>query len=269
MNLVSTESGAQLLARVSASNRPALKKLCPEVLPHSGPNRGEMIEISGESNVGKSMLLLEFMAKAIIPVNHGGKGANVYFIDLSGNFHIFTLRTMLEKHILHHKMIVSVSVDTEDVVIDDVQSIIEKSMENLILFKCFSGDELERILVDIEYTIAENVEVSMLAIDSLGTYYWLDIDQIHYIRMDTYLGKLLKCIKKIVSTNGLVLAYTRPSYFPAASRSEAGPQAEYLINLTSTDNEFNATTLFNGERVTKRYCCDNFGIRWKYEEPNI
>lgn len=267
-NEVITETGVQLMSRINSSFRPPLCKLAPDIILHCGPYPTEIIEISGESNVGKSILLLEFIAKAIIPVEHGGKGAAIFFIDLSANFHVFSFLPILEKHILHHKMTVSTSMDTEDLhaVTENVQEIIHASMKNLLIFKCFSSGEWDRIMLEIELTLTDSLKVSLVAIDSLGAFYWNDKSDANPIRMETYLRNLLKDLQKMLKTHGLVLAYTRPSYFPAASSQEVVSMVNYYIGLMENGDEFNATVSFNGKRFTKRYCIDNFGINWKYDE---
>lgn len=69
---VRAESGRQLLARLSS--RPSLKGLDSRLLGAEGPQPYDVIEITGDASVGKSMLLLQWVARAILSPPRGGLG---------------------------------------------------------------------------------------------------------------------------------------------------------------------------------------------------
>lgn len=92
------ESGLQLLSRLSA--RPSLLHL-DDVLFPDGPKPGDVIQISGEVSVGKSMLLLKLLTKCLLPkeqesIQIGGLGAGVILIDTDHNISIIRLATFIE-----------------------------------------------------------------------------------------------------------------------------------------------------------------------------
>lgn len=72
---IRAESGRQLLARLSS--RPSLKGLDERLLGPNGPSPQDVIEIVGETSVGKSVLVLQWVARAILSPPRGGLGMNV------------------------------------------------------------------------------------------------------------------------------------------------------------------------------------------------
>lgn len=72
---IRAESGRQLLARLSS--RPSLKGLDERLLGPNGPLPQDVIEIVGETSVGKSVLVLQWVARAILSPPRGGLGMNV------------------------------------------------------------------------------------------------------------------------------------------------------------------------------------------------
>jgi len=96
---VHAESGCQLLARLAP--RPPLHGLDDHILTLN-PNETTTIEVKGQPGSGKSMLLLKWAAKAILPKMYGGLGAGALLIDTDMHFSIFTLRNLLEALLLQH-----------------------------------------------------------------------------------------------------------------------------------------------------------------------
>lgn len=102
MDKINAESGFQLMCRFNS--RTSLLHL-DDVLFPDGPRPGDIIQISGESTVGKSFLLMKFLAKALLPktyngVELGGLGASVIVIDTDNGISILKLVCLMEKTIL-------------------------------------------------------------------------------------------------------------------------------------------------------------------------
>lgn len=268
MNEHTTELADQLLHRIHSKFRPSIAKLSPEIIPNNGPHPSEIIEINGDTNVGKSMLLMEFIGQAIIPIDYGGRGANVILIDLTCNFPWLIFPAILEKHILHYQITTAATSNTEDLrnASNDVKDVIHAAMKNLETYQCFSTDELERALVKIDSLLPSHQNVSLLAIESLGTFYWNDISATQPIRMDAYLRNLVKTVKKVVDRCRITLMYTRPAYLQNASNETGNlEKADYQIELKSSDGgNFNAAVLFDRKCFTRKYSISNFGIQWIY-----
>lgn len=261
------ESGAQLVARIQSKFRPSLAKLLPEIITNHGPFPSDIIEISGKSNVGKSMLLLELVAKTIIPIDHGGKGAFVILIDLSSDFHMFTLFAVLEKHILHYKMITAASTDTEDLqqATTNVPDIIHIALANLIIFNCYTGKDFDRVMYQAGELLATNNGISLIAIESLGNFYWSDTAP--RTRMDYHLRRFLEIFKRLLDKYLVTLAYTKPAYFVSKGDKKMAEMIRYKIELLSRDSSFSsfdAITLCDGKSSNRSYCIKHLGIEWNY-----
>lgn len=93
-----TEDGLQLYSRL----QPSLSNILPEILPSAAFKSSDVIEICGKSNSGKTVLLMELIARAIIPIDRGGRGCKTVFIDLTANFNLLRFLPILEKHILQY-----------------------------------------------------------------------------------------------------------------------------------------------------------------------
>lgn len=276
-----TESGAQLFARITSQLRPPIKNLCPEIIPSHGPSQKEIIEITGETNVGKSILLMEFIAQAILPLDCGGKNATAIVIDANSNFQMHRLAPILEKHILYSRMQKSKSNDTEDLRAEtsNVKDIVLEALKSIQLFRCYNGDELEMILLKIPDLLTANTKISVLAIDAISDFYWTDLVSTKPIRMDTYLRQLLKRFRKIIDEHGVVLIYTRPSYFVSGSKqgdvsrmTDVGLKIDYRIELVNRSNyEFLDANIAYGEQqnFSRSFAVNDYGIEWISSRKNI
>lgn len=99
---VNAESGFQLVSRFNG--KPSLLHL-DDILFPDGPNPGDIIQISGESGVGKSMLLMKFLTKSLLPkmycgIQIGGLEGGVILIDTDNGVSILKLVYLMEKFIL-------------------------------------------------------------------------------------------------------------------------------------------------------------------------
>lgn len=263
-----TESAAQMVSRIHSKLRPSLAKLAPEIIPAHGPHPSEIIEIRGESNVGKTIMLLELIAKAVIPIEHGGRSATVILIDLTSNFCIQNMLPILEKHILHHRLQMDNSTETEalrSAITKDVQEVIELALNNLQLIQCYASEEFDRALFRIATPKVLHPNVSMLAIESLGAYYWNDVSSDRPLRMDSYMKNLLKAVRKITDDHGIVLAYTRPALFPVVFEPSRQEKVDYMVALRAVgeDDVFHATVLVNDVPFVRKYAIKGFGIQWE------
>ena len=77
---IKAESGQKLLARLSC--RPSLCGLDVRLFGTEGPLSRDVIEITGEASVGKSMLVLQWIARAILSPPRGGLGKTLYLLRL-------------------------------------------------------------------------------------------------------------------------------------------------------------------------------------------
>lgn len=261
-----TESGLQLLSRLITKIRPPLMDLSPEIFPKDRPKLKEFIEISGESNIGKTIHLMELIAITIIPTEFGGKGASVIIIDTKSDFNVpFLLARILEKHLLHMPMAAHTSTDTESLqpMADKTQTIIQRCLKRIMIYKCYTQIELDLVLLDCAKLLTTDMNISLLAIDSIASFYWCNLRDIP-IRMETYLKDLQNRLRKLANEFGIVVAYTKPTHFGGTSSNPPNNNPiEYKVQLKSMGKEiFEARLSHGSETKTRNYSINKFGIEW-------
>lgn len=263
-NIGILESAVQLIARISSNNRPSLQNLLPEILPRHGPKQQELIEICGESNVGKTIQLMEMIAQTVLPTIYGGKGAQAVVIDTNSNFSVpLLLASILEKHILH-RMTVDSTKDTEDLraTTECAMEHVHTAMKNVWIFTCYSNESLDAILAStVEDLLRSKPLVSLIAFDSIDSFYWSETSK---IRMETFLRQRLRTLRSINQIYRTVLVYTRPAHFGAKSEENA----DYCIELTKIDDgeHFQAICSYReadiSATLSRCYEINDHGVRW-------
>lgn len=260
-----SETAAQLIARISSKNRPSLQNLLPEILPRHGPQEKQIIEISGESNVGKTILLMELIALTVLPVTYGGKGAEAIVIDTNSNFSASSvLLRVLEKYILHNRIVAHSDADTEDLhaATANVEELVLETMKRIWIFTCYTADVFDVILASsIAELLTTRDRISLIAIDSIATFYWSETAK---IRMDTFLRQKLQILRSINQKFRTVCAYTKPAHF-GTKKTE---NVDIRIELTEKGDgiHFQAVCCCKeseGEATSSRcYLINIFGVEW-------
>lgn len=69
------ESGVHLFARIA--QRPNLGRLNQAIFWNGGPFPGQLVEITGETATGKTMLATDLLARCVLPVSFSGKNSGL------------------------------------------------------------------------------------------------------------------------------------------------------------------------------------------------
>lgn len=269
-----SESGAQLFSRLTSKLRPSLMNLSAEIIPNNGPKSREIIEISGDSNTGKTLHLMELIARTIIPNNFGGKGAQAIVIDTNSNFHVPNiLPKIIEKHILHHQMMSTKETDTEvlHAATENVEALVLSTMKKITFFKCYNSNDYELILNNCVDILTASTQVSLIAIDSIATFYWADMSERGKpIRMETYLRFSLKKLRKLCDEYSVLFVYTRPSDFGTISLSQDKEiDCKIQLNNNSGSKDLREARCYYDYQTTSRcYAINDFGIQWISSNDN-
>ncbi|XP_031617402.1 DNA repair protein XRCC2-like [Contarinia nasturtii] len=265
---VDTECGIKLLTRILSKKRPTLVNLSPEIFPIDSPKPGEIFEISGDSGSGKTTNLMELIARTVIPLEFGGKGASVIVIDTNSNFHVsLLLPVIIEKHVIYNRTSSCQSTDTE-VLVDatsNVSAIVLDAMKKIVFFKCYSSTEYELTLLYCSNYLLTNTNVSLIVVDSIATFYWSDFSEQQLIRMDTYLRRRVQELRKLTDEFKVVIAYTRPMEFGSNSTAMSYQQANYKIQLKpakANDEWREARNYYSNQQISRRFSINDFGIKW-------
>ncbi|XP_075226969.1 X-ray repair cross complementing 2 isoform X2 [Lycorma delicatula] len=222
MLMCAAETGLQLLGRLTT--RPSLSELSDALFP-DGLKSKEVIEICGDINCGKTLLLIKLIIKCILPkaVNNiiiNGLDCTVILINIDHHFQIFKLTELMEQYL--DKCIVNTSDNQSSNNMDFVnkENIIKYSLKNLILFNIYNGFQLQVTLHSLKQLIADNSKISLVILDSISSNYWQDIQTGFYgniRKMDAYAKRILKSLKNCINDFNMCLIYTCQSNFKSAA----------------------------------------------------
>ncbi|EFN80508.1 hypothetical protein EAI_05647, partial [Harpegnathos saltator] len=180
-----------------------------EVLFPTGINNDKLIEIVGASSTGKTLLLCQFLAKCILPTQYkeikiNGCNACAIIIDTLGQIQIGKISELMASMI--HNAYQNISIIPP---VEIVNSIINKSLENLTVIKCCNNDQFQIVLNMLENELLGNEKIALLAIDNIFAYYWQERWEKGILSMDSYVKSLIKLIRTRTSQFKIVTIYTR------------------------------------------------------------
>lgn len=257
---------SHLAARLTSKLRPRIDNLNSKIFPNNGPYPREIAEISGETGVGKTTLLLEIMAKVILPTAYGGKDGMVLFLITENNFNISKLMAVMEKIIRNNGAVPN---DLTDII-----EVIKKSLQNIMFRRCFNDQQLELGILKLDETFHNNNRYSLLAVDNIAAFYWMKVSDSNKIRMDIYTNDLLKKLIRVIDNHQLVLVYTKPAYYVSnscSSSNSVSKRIDYLMQLIekddqSLDNVANSVYKVQLPKYNKTFLYDydfnSLGINW-------
>ncbi|CAH1246856.1 XRCC2 [Branchiostoma lanceolatum] len=192
----SRESGAQLLARLGS--RPSLIQLETSLfMADAGPKSGDAIEFYGPEGTAKTEMLLHLTARCILPTSQGGLEAGVVFVDTDYHFDILRLVTVLEGRL-----------ETTD------EDRVKQCLRRLYIVRCNSSEQLVITLHSLEHIIASSSEVSLLIVDSISAFYWLDRSTDDSISgQELNQRRCVDILSRYLSDYGIVLIATKQALF--------------------------------------------------------
>ncbi|CAL4946392.1 unnamed protein product [Urochloa decumbens] len=178
------ETAAAFITR-SLTSRP------PIILPpplHRAPLRpGNVVEIAGPSNSGKSHLLIMAAVQCILPkewegIHFGGLGKPVMYLDLDCRFDVLRLAQILRNRIADGSAHLRNGDFEKDVTKDEFQCSFENTlfsdcMQRFLYVRCYNSSEFTAALKTIQSQSRSKVlgvGIYFVMIDSIGAFYWID-----------------------------------------------------------------------------------------------
>lgn len=174
--------------------RPSTASLWPEVF--GTLKNGDLIAVSGKSGAGKSLLMLELGARAMMQ-----NECEVLFIDAELNFNVFKLCEICTKFI-------------DEINTTNGHNLIEQQLEKLHIFRSKESIELDE--AKIAQKLADNTKISLVLLDSFGTFYYKHASSAENnepITKDSYLKSYLEKFKRLAKKFEVTFVYTKPDYF--------------------------------------------------------
>ncbi|XP_077298465.1 DNA repair protein XRCC2 isoform X1 [Arctopsyche grandis] len=191
------ESGAQAFTRLVKP--PSLIPLHQKLLPQA-PKPSEVIEISYDKDTPHNALISDFISNAILPIELGGKNAEVVILHTDGQFNLETLIHCMKRKIK--------AVDPK--YLCDV--FIKRFIRNLHIVSIYDSQQMYVAIHALENVLAMNVNVSLVIIDSIVAFYWSDrMFGSGILKVTTYVLKILQMIKSVTKDHQTVIMYTKPN----------------------------------------------------------
>ncbi|KAF6208415.1 hypothetical protein GE061_016871 [Apolygus lucorum] len=188
--------------------RPSLDGL-NKLLFASGPHPKQVIEISGDAGSGKSYILLDIVAKCLLPREHsglsiGGLESGVVFLNVDQHLNSFRLVRMMEVRVRRRQKELDEALAEE---------IISTSLRRLAILDAFSEEERESALQSARNHVFLNPTVSLVVMDSIAAHYWCSSLQGGLRKFDSYVDDILKSVQRSLGNFKITFLYTRPAYF--------------------------------------------------------
>jgi DNA-repair protein XRCC2 len=133
----------------------------------SSLHRGDILEIQGSSGSGKSHLLYYLICSCILPLRFGGWNKITVVFDTDRTFDIHRLETILRGRLIH--------IFSSDQ--SSTGQVISVALHNVHIFRPQSSYQLAAGLANLSSYHMSNLptsEIALLAIDSLGSFFWQD-----------------------------------------------------------------------------------------------
>ncbi|XP_050075164.1 uncharacterized protein LOC126562647 [Anopheles maculipalpis] len=203
------ESAFTALGRI-ASGSETTYNLEPSLFPDGGLRDGELIEISGESNSGKSVLCHELIARTILPTSCGGLELGAVLIDCENSYSKAMLLNIMEKHIQNQANPAVARTLADPCQLERIQ---QDALHRLHLLACYSLEQFELTLLALPKLFITHPELTVVLIDSIATFYWSKCTAKNRIRQDTYQRSYCKTFRRLAWKWKKVILLTKPTYF--------------------------------------------------------
>ncbi|XP_019895139.1 uncharacterized protein LOC101897537 isoform X1 [Musca domestica] len=222
-------TGYQIMVQTKAEKRPSVENLWPCVFPPDAPKHGTLTEISG---VKEEELLLKIIARTVLPEKYGGKSSQVVLLDLNHKI------DEIEKHLLD-VMSLSENFSQEDP--NRTDDIIRTCLDSIIFIACYSSEQFDLALEELEELLWNNENITLLSIFGLDAFYWDDCyDRLQ--RMIIHYRNLCQRLQKICKQHKICCIFTmETNYLQTKLNGKVkvsnvyNSYVDYRIRLSSSD----------------------------------
>lgn len=275
LNDILMESGLDLFSKINNVSRPSskLSELDSKLLPSLQSN--SIAEISGPSRTGKTILVLKYIIKMILPNSHsnleiGGLALNVLLVDMELKF---TIRVFIEE--LEHYLNQTIEKQTDDELTtcdskqepnqnkqDLISEIVQDSLSRLHVVYCHaSSDNLNLIFQNVETRIlSKQLSLDAVIIENVLNYYFEDVS-VQLCSIAKYLHRILhQYVFKYMKKFNTLLIYTR--YIALPRGRLPGNFISHCIQLSSVNYHGIHKCVVDLNKATYYYRIENQGLVW-------
>lgn len=236
------ESGLQLLERLIA--RPSIKNLTP-LLPDELSN--EIIEIIGNTSTGKTLFLIECIAKCITPKNVDGLDTGVIYIDLDGQFDITKLVKIIKRLVKNAN-----------------EELVKSCLKKFTLINCYDSPTLFVTFQRLKLFLTEQCQVGLIILDSVSANYWQDSILGGEKYIDTYVEKMISSLKRCLQDFKVPIMFTRQIYFQSKYSDKYKDSSLDYVNrkilFQQLDSGYYATVTRKNATICYKFNVDDQGI---------
>ncbi|XP_065170444.1 DNA repair protein XRCC2 [Atheta coriaria] len=247
---VKTETGYQLFNRIHL--RPRLDKLHSAIFTN-GPAPNKVIQITGAPNTGKSMLIAELIVNTILPkkLSEEFKECSAVLINTDHQISIIQIIQIAERKLS------MLNIPTEL-----HQGLVRTSLKKLTILNCYCIRQLEVTILNLEHILSQNIDIALLAIDSLSAHYWYERyaatfkNENELYSVNKHCVHLLKSLKAIIEDRHIVTVFSKYE-----TDSSLTTMIDYTVTLKKVDfkNEENKNQFllecYDHEKQTKVVKC--------------
>lgn len=246
----------QLLARLGS--RPSISDVVSPIFK-DGLNPKDVVELCGLEGTGKSEILLNIVASVILPktwksIPLNGKDASVIFIDNDYKFSILRLVALMENRISVNLK----TVDQQDLELtNDIEVLIKKCLSKLSLIRCASSSEFLVTLYSLEQTLLSNPNISVVMIDSISAFYWIDkcSNGESVAAQEKNMKLATEVLSKFVNNFSLIVIATKCDFYKKRTRDEdfisEASSVSHFENFKSDHQDYMCKAW--GQFVTKKF----------------
>ena len=198
----------------------------------------DVVQVCGEENCGKTELLLTIIADTILPdkwnsIRLPGRNLSAIFISTDYKFDILRLVCIMENKLKEALQKQSVKFKMRLPSIAEQKTIVTSSLERCYILKTSSVEELMSTVEWIPTFLQHALSVSVVAIDNVATYYWIERSKHTQVEYESRQKHLVNSLKKLIQAHNVVLFYTVPSLMSSSKVWNSYRYMHYTIMPTS------------------------------------
>lgn len=251
MSNLRIESGIQFLARVKNSKQ-TLSNV-DNVLFDEGLKEADIIALSAENNRLKNVMLMHLLKKATLNDSCGGSNSSIFYIDAAQTFNIDHFVKSLMRHYDN--------CDGEKFTDEMKKKLVENSLENVILDRCYDSQQLFLSFQTIHTTLSSNPKIKLIVVDDVGSNYWQDFCSGGLKRMDLYEKKVLSVLQKGLKDFKVNVLYVRPEFF-VQKNPQANPNAAYNVRLVGKTDKVEVTVQKKSSSYSRSFTMPHGDVLW-------
>lgn len=220
------ESGVQLFSRVSRKS--FLENINPVLFPEGGPYPNQVIEVTGDPNIDKNDLLIDFIVKCILPnkYNKEWKGSSAVLINTEFQISILKIIKVIETLIMKYN------------VTDSKKVVIQNALKNLIIFNCYNLNELQVTFYYVEKIIQCNENINLVVIDNIAAHYW--ISSYNLCNTPSYYQhslKMFEILYNVIKSLQVLLIFVRHE---RTNKKKFNQKVDFRIEVQRVDHSYKA-----------------------------